>query len=95
MDSDKEVIVITIPEVRINDINVDISSLDYIFENKKSETAMVSEEAYKKCKEDVKIKVNKEDAIYDYAAENAKNVVKALVEPFIQQLDEEYSLEIH
>lgn len=76
-------------------INVDISSLDYIFENKKSETATVSEEAYKKCKEDVKIKVNKEDAIYDYAAENAKNVVKALVEPFIQQLDEEYSLEIH
>lgn len=56
-------------------INVDISSLDYIFENKKSETATVSEEAYKKCKEDVKIKVNKEDAIYDYAAENAKKEV--------------------
>lgn len=81
--------------LKIITINVDISSLDYIFENKKSETATVSEEAYKKCKEDVKIKVNKEDAIYDYAAENAKNVVKALVEPFIQQLDEEYSLEIH
>lgn len=56
-------------------INVDISSLDYIFENKKSETATVSEEAYKKCKEDVKIKVNKEDVIYDYAAENAKKEV--------------------
>lgn len=95
VDSDKKVIVITIPEVRINDINVDISSLDYIFENKKAETATVSEEAYKKCKEDVKIKANKEEAIYNYAAENAKNEVKALVEPFIQQLDEEYSLEIH
>lgn len=83
------------PEVKITDINVDIASLDYIFENSKANTETVSEEAYKKCIEDVTNESSSEDAIYELAEQNAQNIVEALLSPFVEQLDSEYQLEIH
>ena len=36
VDHDRKVITVKIPEIKITDVNVDIGSLDYIFENKKA-----------------------------------------------------------
>lgn len=83
-----------LPEIKITDVNVDITSLDYIFENEKANTETVSEEAYKKCIEDVTSESNSEDAIYELAEQNARNIVEALISPFVEQLDSEYRLEI-
>lgn len=94
IDSENKVISIKLPEVKITDVNVDITSLDYIFENDKANTSTVSEKAYKKCIEDVKNESNSEDAIYDLAEQNAHNIVEALIRPFIEQLDDEYQLQI-
>lgn len=94
VDNENKVITVKLPEIKITDINVDITSLDYIFENKKANTSTVSEEAYKKCIEDVKSESNNEDAIYELAEQNAQNIVEALISPFIEQLDDEYKLQI-
>lgn len=94
VNTDEKIITVMLPKIKITDINVDITSLDYIFENEKTNTETVSEEAYKKCIEDVTNESNSEDAIYELAEQNARNIVEALVSPFVEQLDSEYQLEI-
>lgn len=94
VDNENKVITVKLPEIKITDINVDITSLDYIFENKKANTSTVSEQAYKKCIEDVTNESDSEAAIYELAEQNAHNIVEALISPFIEQLDEEYKLQI-
>ena len=44
--------------------------------------------------EDVTSESNSEDAIYELAEQNARNIVEALISPFVEQLDSEYRLEI-
>lgn len=94
VDNENKIITVTVPEIKITDVNVDIASLDYIFFNDKANTATVSEEAYKKCIEDVKNESNNENAIYELADQNAHNIIKALINPFVEQLDAEYKLTI-
>lgn len=94
VDHDRKVITVKIPEIKITDVNVDIGSLDYIFENKKANTETVSEQAYKKCIEDVTKESAEEKAIYELAKQNAKNTMEAIIQPFMEQLDEEYQLQI-
>lgn len=92
VDNEAKKIIVKLPEIKINEINVDITTLGYIFKNKKAETDEVSAEAYKLCIDDVTRETKTEAAIYDIAKQNATNTVEALVLPFIQQLDSEYSL---
>lgn len=97
-DSSKKTIIITIPEIKITDTVVDETSLDYIFVNSKANKSGVSAEALKACLADIKKQSTTAGAngksIYDLAAENAKNTVKALVTPFIDGLDDDYKLTI-
>lgn len=95
VNNEEKVITVTIPEIKINDVNVDIASLDYIFLNNRANTETVSEQAYKKCIEDVTNETNAEDTIYELAEENAKNIIEALIKPFVCQLDAEYKLVIN
>ena len=92
-ETDK-VITVTLPEVKITDVDVDIASLDYIFMNNKANTETVSAQAYKKCIKDVTKESNSTDEIYESARQNARNIVEALISPFVEQLDSEYKLEI-
>lgn len=95
MDKEAKKITVTLPEIEITDINVDIASLDYIFINSKANTSTVSEQAYKACIADVTSESKEEAAIYELAEQNAKNIMKALISPFIEQLDSDYELEIN
>lgn len=94
MDEDAKKIKITIPDVKITEVNVDIKSLDYMFENEKADNSTVSERAYKTCIADATKESEKENAIYELAEQNAKNIMKALVKPFVEQFDSEYELVI-
>lgn len=94
VDNENKVISVEIPEVKITDVNVDITSLDYIFENNRANTSTVSEQAYKKCIEDAKNESSSEDTIYELAEQNVKNTIEALISPFVEQLDAEYQLQI-
>ena len=95
MNEKDKIITVTLPEIKITDVDVDIASLDYIFMNKKANTETVSAQAYKKCIEDVANESNSTDAIYELAEQNAHNIVEALINPFVEQLDREYKLEIN
>ncbi len=92
IDDEAFMITITLPEPRINDITVDITSLDYIFVNKKADTPEVVGNAYKLCEQDVKEESSKQEAILELSAQNAQNFVRALTEPIVNQFYPEYSL---
>ena len=94
VDHDQKVITVKLPEIEIQEVNVDIASLDYIFINNAANTATVSEEAYKKCKEDAIEESKTKNAIYDLAEQNLQNIIEALISPFVEQLDSEYQLQI-
>lgn len=94
-DEEAKKITVTIPEIKITDVVVDIASLDYMFQNNKANTNTVSEQAYKACIADVTSESKKESRIYDLAKQNAKNIMEALISPFIKQLDSDYKLEIN
>ncbi len=94
VDNEAKKITVKMPEIEITDVNVDIASLEYIFENKKANTPTVSQEAYKACQADVLNEVENEPDIYELAEQNAENVISALIRPFVEQVDAEYVLEI-
>ncbi len=94
VDDEEKVINIDIPEVYITEINVNISSLDFIFYNKKANTSTVTQEAFKACEEDVERESKKQAAIFELAQQNAKNILTALTRPIVEQLDPEYTVVI-
>lgn len=96
MDVDKteKVITIKLPEIKIIDVPVDIASMDYIFMDKSANTETVSEAAYRACNADAKKESTSENEIYNLAKDNAKNIIEALIRPFVEQSDETYRLEI-
>lgn len=94
---EEKIVKITLPKVNITEVNVDINSLDFIWEDSDAETETVYADAYQKCVEDVTQKANSEHQIFDLAQENAEKMVKALVDPFIEQANSDdmtYRLEI-
>lgn len=94
IDHKEKRIQITLPEIKMNEVSVDVASLDFIFNNKKANDEDVSQEAYQKCKEDVEKESKEDQAIYEMAEQNAENTIKALIKPFIEQVDAEYRLEL-
>ncbi len=94
VDNEAKKITATLPEVTITDVTVDITTLDYIFQNAAANNASVSEEAYKACIEDATVESRRQKDIYSFAQQNAENVIKALINPFVSQLDAEYTLEV-
>lgn len=92
LDEEAKSIRITVPPVELTEVNVDIASLDFIFYNQKLNTSTVTETAYKACEADVEKESREQQAIYELAEQNAKNVLTALVKPIVDQSDTEYSL---
>lgn len=93
-DEQNKKITITIPEIKITDINVDAGSMDFIFVRDKANKATVSSEALKACEADVKKESEEQTAILELAHKNAKNVLKALTMPIIDKSLSEWTLEI-
>ena len=85
-------ITVDIPDVKINDIIVDISSLDFIFFNNRANRSTVTQQAFKACEEDAKTESESQEAILELAQQNAANVATALVKPIVDQLGEGYQL---
>lgn len=92
INEEEKTITIDIPSVYITDINVDISSMDFIFYNDSLNTSSITEEAFKACEVDVQAESEKQEEILNLAQQNAVNVVTALVDPLIQQADLDYTL---
>lgn len=87
-------IVVTLPQLQVKQINVDMASLDYMFVKKSANTADVSEEAYAACIADAGSECRGNDMFLQMAKENCENTVKALLMPIIENQDEAYELVI-
>ena len=90
-DEIKQVSII-IPEIKLTETIVDITSLDYMFINEKCDTSTISEEAYKLAIKDVCDETDNIEAVRAIAHQNAEKFIQALVSPFIEQIDPEYTL---
>lgn len=76
-DNDKKVVVVTLPKVTIQDVAVDINSLDFIFVKDKYNTETVAQEGYKACVEDIRKKVQNNIKLNEFALDNAKSIIEA------------------
>lgn len=94
VDEQNKKIKIVIPEAKIQAVDVDMAKMDFIFEKSKYETETVSQEAYKACLEDLEKRANSEDDLLSMAKENAVDSITALITPWVEQIDEEYSVKI-
>lgn len=95
VDNDAKKIQLDIPDVVIQDTLVASDSLDFIFTDKKYDKSSVIQEAYGKCQDDLKEKSENDEELLNIAQENAKQVVTALVSPWVEQIDPEYVLEVN
>lgn len=86
-------IYITLPNVEIHEINVDMGTLDYIYEKNTSEKDSISQEAYKLCKNDLRERAKNETELLVNANENAKSAIEALIKPWIESVDKEFQIE--
>lgn len=94
IQEEEKVIHITIPEVAFTEKTVSPGTLEYIFKDKKSETENVYQEAFELCKKDLAERTDQEKELLQLARENAVAVVEALVTPWVEQIDNEYKVEI-
>lgn len=94
VDDEAKTVVITLPTVTVTDTAVDPTTLDYIFVDKKAETATVSEQALKLCEADVAQETVEQTAILTLAQQNARNVVEALTRPLVNQSNPDYTLTV-
>lgn len=92
IDEASKTVTIRVPAAHFMDANVDVSSLDFMFNNKKADTSGVTERAYKACQEDADCECSCSEAILELARENAVNTVEALTRPLVEQLYPEYTL---
>ena len=91
-DDEKKEIVISLPQIELFEPKVKIEELDYIVVGKKVKTETISADAYKICKQDVAERARNQSEIYKYAKENGERLIKGLVMPFIDKLDEKYTV---
>ncbi len=92
VDEKEKGITITIPEIVFQEETVDPGTLKYIFKDKKSETENVHQEAFQLCEKDLKERIGGEESLLELAEKNAIAIVKALVVPWVEQVDSEYTV---
>ncbi len=94
IEEESKVITITLPKVELKEKTVNPGTLEYIFKDKGSETETVHQEAFRLCEQDLAERAKKEGELLRLARENAVAVVNALVTPWIEQIDQDYQIEI-
>lgn len=92
-DNEAKNISIVIPEIKINSIHVDETSLDYIFVKEKYNTENTFQEALRICEKDLEEKANKNTTLTEIAKENAISMMRALLAPWEETLPEGYTIE--
>ena len=82
------------PDVHITKAPIVLDSLDFIFLNDKADAAGVTQKALLACEKDLEEELKANTEIYKLAWENAEQTIRAIIEPLIEQLDENYEIEI-
>lgn len=94
VNQDSKTITLKIPECEIQDTTVDFGSMKYIFKKDNYNTETVSQEAYKLCEADLAERAKMEEDLLSLAKENATDAVEALVNPWVKQIEADYTVNI-
>lgn len=92
-DSENKKIVIIIPPIKINSVNIKDDTLDFIFVKDKYDTETTFQEAYKASYADLENKAQTNSSIKQTAYENAVDIMRAIVMPLEESLPEGYSFD--
>jgi len=95
ISEEEKLITITLPEIEFQEKTVDPATLKYIFADEKNETENVYQEAFLLCEKDLDERTELEKELLALAKENAVAVAEALVLPWVQQINNEYTVEIN
>lgn len=82
---------IKLPAIEIEEPNVDMQKLDYIFYDKSEDKEGVTNEAYKLAVNDAKTETKNNKAIKKLAEDNLKRFLKALIDPLIEENGNKYT----
>jgi hypothetical protein len=82
---------IKLPAIEIEEPNVDMQKLDYIFYDKSEDKEGVTNEAYKLAVNDAKMETKNNKAIKKLAEDNLKRLLKALIDPLIEENGNKYT----
>ena len=91
-DEEKHEIIVSLPPIEIYEPKVNIEDLDYIVVGKKVKVETISADAYKKSIADVDKEAREQGEIVKYAKENGVKLIKGLLTPFVDKLEEEYTI---
>lgn len=96
LDEENSRITIRLPQVSVMDVTVDSASLDYIFMSDKYNSETVSSEAFTAASSDLRTKADQDTEITEVATDNAKKIVRGLVEPWVNQVspDKTYDVQV-
>ena len=94
VDENIKKITIKVPDPVVQNVNIDMGTLQFIFEKDKYETESVTIEAYNACVADLENKAKQEDSLMTIAKENAINGINALISPWIEQVEGKYTVEV-
>lgn len=94
INEEEKEIVIEIPRVIIQETVVNAGTLEYIFTKEKYNDENVFKEAYDVCQKDLDSRASSEKKLMDMACDNAKQVIEALVVPWVNQIDSEYKITV-
>lgn len=91
-DEEKHEIIVSLPPIEIYEPKVNIEDLDYIVVGKKVKVETISADAYKKSIADVDKEAREQGEIVKYAKENGERLIKGLLTPFVDKLEEKYTI---
>lgn len=94
VDEEEKLIHIKLPQAQIQDVRIDTGSMDYIFEKKRFETENVAQEAYTEAIKDLRLRARRDKNLIKMANENAVDTVTALIEPWLNEVDGSYRMEV-
>lgn len=94
IDEASKTITLQLPEAEIQDTAVDFGSMEFIFNKNKYEKENISQEAYALCVDDLAERASQEIELLKLAKDNAVSAVEALIEPWVSQVDSEYTVNI-
>lgn len=92
LDEENKQVLIKLPDVKINNIDVDMDTMELMFRKDKYDILSVRGEAYSLCKADVEREASTQEAIFSLAQQNAVNIITALTKPVVQQMDPTYNV---
>ena len=91
-DDEKHEIVVSLPPIEIYEPKVNIEDFDYIVVGKKVKQETISADAYSKSIADVNQKARNQGEIVMYAKQNGERLIKGLLMPFVDKLEEKYTI---